>query len=110
MDLRGQDQKSEDLVLILMLPLGTDCVTLSKILHLSDFSFLIKLEGIALASVAELVGHHSVKQRVAGSIPSQGTCVVGLVPLWGGYESNQLMFLSHINISLPLFLHPILSL
>ena len=31
--------------------------------------------GLALTGVAQLVGHHSAKQRVAGSILDQGTCL-----------------------------------
>ena len=29
----------------------------------------------ALASVAQLIGHHPAKRNVAGSIPCQGTCL-----------------------------------
>ena len=29
----------------------------------------------ALTGVAQLVGHHPTKQKVAGFIPSQGTCL-----------------------------------
>lgn len=39
MELRAQDRKSEYMILILMLLLGTDRVSLPKTLHLSDFSF-----------------------------------------------------------------------
>ena len=49
----------------------------------------------ALTGVAQLVGYCPAKQKVAGSIPSQGTSwVVGLVPHQGAYE-RQL-----INVSL----------
>ena len=34
----------------------------------------LKIGSAALTGVAQLVGHHSSKQRVAGSIPRQGTC------------------------------------
>ena len=56
-----------------------------------------------------------MNQNVAGSIPDQGTClgcrfsprsgVLGRVQ-----EAPDLMFLSHIDVSLPLFLPPFLPL
>ena len=47
-----------------------------------------------------------MNQSVAGSIPSQGPCLgYGPGPQWGPCESQP-----HIDISLPLFLPPFLSL
>ena len=43
----------------------------------------------ALTSVAQLFGHQNKKQKVAGSIPSQGTCLgCGLILQsgWGVYK------------------------
>ena len=36
---------------------------------------LCKMISLALISVAQLIGHHLTKQKVAGSIPGQGTCL-----------------------------------
>ena len=48
--------------------------------------------------------------EVAGSIPSQGTCLgCRSIPSWGVYKGIQSMFLSHINVSLRLSLPPFLS-
>ena len=69
---------------------------------------IYKESQIALAAVVQLVRYHPAKRMVAGSIPGQGTCL-GFrfhpqvrAPLRG----NQWMFLSHIDVSLPLFLPP----
>ena len=68
-------------------------------------------EWIALATVAQLVGvilqteglwvQFSVREHAL---------VVGLVPVVLHTEDNQLMFLSHMDVSLPLFLSPFPSL
>ena len=59
----------------------------------------------ALTSVVQLVGCCPAKPNVTGLIPGQGTCLaVGSVPSLGGTRGNQLMFLSHTDASLPLFL------
>ena len=64
-----------------------------------------------LAGVAQWIEPRPVNQRVAGSISGRGTCVVvGQVPSWGHERGNQLMFLSPIDVSLPFFLPPCLSL
>ena len=55
---------------------------------------------IALTGVAQWTEHQNAKQRVAGSIPSQGTwlgCRSG--PQQGAREGQP-----HIDVSLPLFL------
>ena len=67
---------------------------------------------IALTGMVQLVGYCPVKQKVAGSISSQGTClgcrVQSLVRV--RTSDNQSMFLSYTNVSLPLFLPPFPSL
>ena len=68
----------------------------------------------ARTGVAQLVGHRSTKQKVTGSIPGQGTCLgqdQGILP-WSAalMKGNQLMFLSHIDVSLLPFLSPLPSL
>ena len=60
---------------------------------------------LALAGVAQWIEHQPANQRVGGSIPSQGTCLgCGPGPLQGACERQQ-----HIDVSLPLFLPPFLS-
>ena len=66
---------------------------------------------IALGSVAQLGGRYPSKQKVAGLIPGQGTCLgctFGAVGLHA--KDNQLIFLSQTYVSLPLFLPPFPSL
>ena len=59
----------------------------------------------ALTSVAQLVECRPTKQGVMGSIPGQAHAwAVGQVLSWGHTRGNQLMFLSHINVSLSFFL------
>ena len=60
----------------------------------------------ALAGVAQWIERQTVKQRVAGSIPSQGT-FLGCGP---GLQSGACERQPHINVSLTLFLHPYSSL
>ena len=75
--------------------------------------FCYKEESRALAGVAQLVGVLSCNQKVAGSIPGQGTClgcrfsprsecVQSLV--WAHMRGNQSMLLSPIDVSLSLSL------
>ena len=66
----------------------------------------------ALAGVAQWIEHQPVNQGVAGSIPSQGTCLSYRPgsPVGGHVRGNQSMFLLHIDVSLPLFLFPFPSL
>ena len=61
-----------------------------------------------MASVVQLVEASSCNQRVASSIPNQGTYLGCRFDPWAGHvlylvralmEGNQLMPLSHINIS-----------
>ena len=55
-----------------------------------------------LAGVALWTQHRPVNQKVASSIPSQGTCLgSGQVPSWGCVRGTQSMFLS-LPPSLPL--------
>ena len=61
---------------------------------------------LALAGVAHWTECWPAKQRVTGSIPSQGTCLAcGPGPQLGACERQP-----HINVSLPLFLPPFPSL
>ena len=53
-----------------------------------------------LAGVFQWIERQPANQRVAGSIPSQGTYLgCGLGPQWGARERQ-----SHTDVSLPLFL------
>ena len=59
----------------------------------------LKKNKTVLASAAQLVGHHPTSQRVAGSIPSQGTCLgCGARSPFGAQMGAQ-----PTDISLPLF-------
>ena len=60
----------------------------------------------ALASMAQWIELQSMNQRVTGSIPSQGTCLVCRPsPQLGAWERKP-----HIDVSLPVFLPPFPSL
>ena len=68
-----------------------------------------KNEELALAGVAQWIGHWSVNWAVTGLIPGQGTwlgCRPG--PQLGVYE-RQPVVVSLAHVSLPLFLLPIPS-
>ena len=69
-------------------------------------SFFFKVYSIVLAGVAQWIECRPVNQRVAGSIPSQGTCL--------GYRPNPQLRAHkrqpHTDVSLPLFLPPFPSL
>ena len=57
---------------------------------------------MALAGVAQWIECWPADQRVASSIPSQGTCLgCGPDPQRGAHERQ-----AHIDVSLPLFLPP----
>ena len=57
------------------------------------------MAGEALTSVAQLVGCHSARHKVAGSIPSQGTCLG-----WGSGPQLELQERQlHIDVSLLFF-------
>ena len=58
------------------------------------------MERPALANVAQLGEHCPINQKAMGSIPGQGTC-----PGWDACW-RQLIDVSHIDISLPLFIPP----
>ena len=61
-----------------------------------------KMPLLALASVAQLLEHCPVNQKVPGSVPGQGTYpVVGLVGVRA--RGNRSMFLCHTNVSPPPF-------
>ena len=57
----------------------------------------------ALTGVAQWIEHRAANQRVAGSIPSQGTCL-GRRP---GPQEGVLKRQSHIDVSLPFSLPPL---
>ena len=58
---------------------------------------------VALAAVAQWIEPEPANQRVAGSIPSQGTGLgCGPCPQLGAHERQP-----HIDVSLPLFLPPV---
>ena len=55
---------------------------------------------VALAGLAQWTEHGPVNQTVAGSIPSQGTCLgFRPGPQWEACERQP-----HVDVSLPLFL------
>ena len=67
--------------------------------------YFTKKETIALTGVAQWIEHGSMNQRIAGSIPSQGTsldCRFG--PLLGAHKRQP------IDVPLPPFLSPFPSL
>ena len=58
-----------------------------------------------LDGVAQWIEHQPENLKISGSIPSQGTCLGGRPgPQLGRARGNQSMFLSHIDVSLHLFL------
>ena len=70
-----------------------------------------RFDKIALAGVAQWIEHWPANQKVASSIPGQGTCLGCWPGYWlGGVRGNRLMSLSHVSVSLPLFLPPFPSL
>ena len=65
----------------------------------------------ALADVARWTECRPANWKVAGSICSRAHAwVAAQVPSWGPARGSQSMYLSHIDISLPLFLPPFPSL
>ena len=63
-----------------------------------------------LAGVAQLVGYCPTKWKVAGSIPGQHTCLGCIPPQVGAHARGyQLIFLPHIDVSLPFSLSSPLS-
>ena len=61
-----------------------------------------KMKHIALAGVAQWIEHQPVNQRIAGLIPSQGTCL-GSRP---GPQLGVCKRQAHIDVSRPLLLPP----
>ena len=58
---------------------------------------------LALASVAQLVRCHPARQKVAGWISGEGTCLgSGPSPVGARARGSRLVFLSHISVSLSL--------
>ena len=80
---------------------------IKKLWHIYTMEYYSAIKKkIALAGVAQWIECRPAKQRVAGSIPSQGTCLgCRSSPQWGSRE-RQL----HIDLSLPLSLSLTLSL
>ena len=70
-----------------------------------DINSSFKLqESVALTGVAQLVGHHPTKRKVAGSIPDSGTCLCcRFGPWWGHMQEATDQFFPHGDVSLPLF-------
>ena len=65
------------------------------------YNIPVKLAILTLTGVAQWIGHAPSNQNVAGSIPSQGTCLGGRgPPVCGCARGNQPMFLS-LSFSLP---------
>ena len=63
--------------------------------------------GRALTGVAQLAGHHPAKQKVAGSIPSQGMNLgCGFSPWWGRQREAHMgvSFSPSLSPSLPFLL------
>ena len=50
---------------------------------------IIKNKNHAMTGVAQLVGHHPSKGKVASSVPSQGTCLCGGFGPQSGHVSIQ---------------------
>ena len=67
-------------------------------------------EKIALVGVAQWIECQSKNQRVISSVPSQRiSWILGQIPSGEHVRGNRSMYLSHIDISLPLFLPPLHS-
>ena len=78
------------------------CETNSKAYHWVKNKQTKKKQYTALAGVAQWIEHQPENQRVAGSVPSQGTCPgCGPGPQEGVCERQP-----HIDVFLPLFLPP----
>ena len=76
------------------------------------FSVIIKNKPCALTGIAQLVRHPPAKRKVAGSIPSQGSCLdYGPGPRLGDMQEATDQCFSYTSVvSLPLFLLPFPSL
>ena len=67
-----------------------------------DSIYLIKVFQLALAGVPQWIEHCPANQRVAGSIPSQGTCL-GCIhgPQYGVHEGQPHIEVRSLSFSLP---------
>ena len=75
------------------------CTYINKCAQILTLVLLDKEYRRALAGVAQWIERRPVNQRVAGAIPSQGTCLgCGPGPQWGVCERQP-----HIDVFLPLF-------
>ena len=82
----------------------------AKGLCLSLTRVLLIIEKPALTGVAQLVGLHSTKQKVASSILLRAHAWVVDLSLGQSMYERELINVSHIDVSLPLFLPPFSSL
>ena len=84
-------------------PSGHTCTYFQKVMTRSSFMCQTEIGTMyALAGVAQWIECRPENQRVAGSIPSQGTCLGYHVPGRGHVRGNHtLMFLSLPSSSLP---------
>ena len=74
--------------------------------EVQDLGHSLKINDVALAGVAQRIECQTASQRVACSIPTQGTCLgCGQVPQLGACERQP-----HTDVSLLLFLFPFPSL
>lgn len=65
----------------------------------------------ALTGMAQFVGHHTAEQKVASLIPAQvHAWAMGPNEVGACARGNQLIFLSHIDVSVFIFLPPVPSL
>ena len=82
--------------------LVTKKVKIKKLLTCLDYKPVKFWASLPLTSVAQLVGHHPVNWKVAGLIPSQGTCLgCGFGPGWGHVleATNWCFFLTPMFLS-----------
>ena len=70
----------------------------------------LKRNNLALAGVTQWTEHWPVNQRVAGWIPSQGTCLGCGARSSAGNKRQPSDVSLHVNVSLPSFLPPFPSL
>ena len=82
-----------------------DCISACDSLLKCNENVLFLKRNCTLAGMAQRIEHLTLNQRVPGSIPSQGTCLMRTSPQWGACERQP-----RIDASLPLILLPFPSL
>ena len=88
---------------VLQLNSGGGYITIGTVLNATEL-YALKVLNEALAGVAQWIECRPANQRVASSIPSQGTCLgCGPGPQWRPCKRQP-----HTDVSLPLFLPPFL--